>query len=179
MNSETPILCLERTNTRDGINYVLLTDEAGTPKCPHCGALMGRCGDMFENHHCRCWWHGSDKADYQLQVVIFAEEAGQFHYDERRAEEAREIAVKRADAKVAADARRAALVGKKAFTKIIFEDHGYGMGPRRGAEEIEVEILKAYVKDFDVFQGGAAEVFDVKYPDGRVFFIRAKQARLA
>jgi hypothetical protein len=189
MKTETSILVIERTNQRDGINYLLACDSAGMPKCPHCEAPMSRMNlssvgqsDVFENSNCRCWWHGADRVDYKLQVVVEATQEGEDAYLARRAAAAAKLREERAAQKKIADeaaaVRRAAFVGKKATTRMQMVTNDYGVQPKKGDEVIEVEIVKAYLKEFSIHQGGATEVFDVRYPDGRVFFLRAKQVKV-
>lgn len=75
---EGQITIANRTNTRDGINYVIQFNSEGMPLCPHCGAAMVRIGDSFENAICRCWWVGAARADYQLQVSVAATAEGKY-----------------------------------------------------------------------------------------------------
>jgi hypothetical protein len=185
MNTQAPILAIERINQRDGTNYILQTDADGTPRCPHCGTRMSRStygGDVFENSFCRCWWHGEADANYQLQVVVETTQEGEDAMRERLRSAAAERREKNAAlAKIAdeeAAVRRAGFIGTKATTRMQFVTTEYGTQPKKSEQSVEVEIVKAYRKEFSVHEGGATEVFDVRYPDGRVFFLRAKQCKV-
>lgn len=169
---------IRRTNLRTGENILLQTLADGTPKCPHCTRAMGRIEDKFENYNCPCWWTGADRADYALQVSIYADEAGEEAYQHRRAFQLREEAAQDFALASKVEARRLSMVGRKATTRITFANRGHGTAPYKGPEHIEVEILRCYVKNFSVFEGGSTEVVDVKYPDGRVFYLRMKQINL-
>jgi hypothetical protein len=69
----------ERTNQRDGTVF-LLQYSGETPLCPHCGARMSKCGSVWENSTCACWWKGQNEANYYAQVVIADSPEGEFNF---------------------------------------------------------------------------------------------------
>lgn len=108
--------------------------------------------------------------------MVAATAEGEQAYLEREAAYAREPAEKRAVAAQERDARRAALAGRKAMTRIHFVPDDFGtVKPKYMPEAVEVTIEKCYAKDFGPFNGGTVEVMDVVYPDGRRFYIRGSQ----
>jgi hypothetical protein len=167
---------IKRTNIRNGASYILAVTDDGNPKCPHCGAKMMLCGDVFENSFCQCWWRGANDINYYAQVVVHATDEAEAALQERRQARFLKLAAEREASKQRAEAARAALAGKKALTKLHFVADDFGtIKPRYMPEAVEVTIERCYVKSFDSRQGGDAEVMDVIYPDGRKFYIRSSQ----
>ena len=172
------IRVLERTNLRDGVGWLLQVGTNGSPLCPHCSTPMNLMGDQFENSSCRCWWVGANRGSYDAQVVVNATDEAEAAYLAMRGEEARQIAIRRAEAEVKREEFRVSLQGRKAITRIHFADRGYGVSPKREKDSVEVTIIRCYVRDFSIFNGGNAEVCDVAYPDGSIYFLRMSQLKI-
>lgn len=175
MNTPENISLASRTNTRDGVCYVLQFNN-GIAACPHCGTPMMLLGDSYENSFCACWWKGANQINYFAQVVVAATAEGEQAYLDRQAEYAREQAEQRAEAARESEQRRAAMSGRRAMTRLQFVADDFGnRKPKYLPDAVEVTIEKCYSKDFGPFNGGYVDLVDVMYPDGSKFYIRVSQ----